>query len=679
MFRNLSLAKKLSLSFGLLLLLLLGVGLIGVRSMSISAQGFAEYRDLALENNLVGNIQANMLEVQLATKNFMKSKDKKELEEFRWHLQAFKELISRAENEVEEADRQQAIKSIAEDLIAYQEAFQKVIERMAEMDEQEKGTLNILGPQMEKTLTKLLHRAEQGGEIGTAYDAALGLRNVMLARLYVMKFFEQNTQAAVDRVQQERATFLQLLDNLAANVTDEAQQGLLGRIRADQDTYFSSFAKYVTATNARNVLISGTIDKIGPKVADMTVQLKEGIKKEQDTLGQQLQAANEAASNWVKMLTGSALLFGILVTGLLIKTITGPIIRGVALAREIALGDFSQRLNMNRADEIGQLGEALDNMADNLLRNAEAAQQIAAGNLNVEVQISSEKDGLGMALHEMVDSLNDLLAQVQTAGEQIASGSAQVADGSQSLSQGATEQASSLEEISSSVQELSHQTGFNAENSTQANLLSAKAKDSALSGNQQMEAMILAMAEINASSQNINKIIKVIDEIAFQTNLLALNAAVEAARAGQHGKGFAVVAEEVRNLAARSAKAAGETAEMIEASVVKAGDGVAIAENTAKSLEAIVVDITKVNDLIGEISVATNEQAQGVSQINIGLGQVDQVTQQNTASAEQSAAAAEELSSQAEQMRQLLMRFSLRDQNRLTNHGTGRSEQLRLT
>jgi methyl-accepting chemotaxis protein len=177
-----------------------------------------------------------------------------------------------------------------------------------------------------------------------------------------------------------------------------------------------------------------------------------------------------------------------------------------------------------------------------------------------------------------------------------------------------------------------------------------------------MSAMTEAMDEISRAGSDISKIIKTIDEIAFQTNLLALNAAVEAARAGQHGKGFAVVAEEVRNLAARSAKAARETADLIEGSVAKTRNGVEIAGETATALDEIVNGIGKVSDLVAEISAAGREQAEGIGQVNTGLGQIDQVTQQNTANAEESAAAAEELSGQAEELRRLLQRFRLDNQ-----------------
>lgn len=355
-----------------------------------------------------------------------------------------------------------------------------------------------------------------------------------------------------------------------------------------------------------------------------------------------------------------ALVVGAVLAFFVSRSITVPVRKGVELAGEIAKGDFSKRLKMDRSDEIGELADALDFMADGLQKNADLADQIAAGNLDVEVSLASEKDQLGHALRNMTASLNGILGQTMVAVEQVATGSSQVSDASQSLSQGATESASSLEEITSSMAEMASQTKLNAENATQASTLSGEARAAAENGNSQMKRLVGAMDEINQAGQSIGKIIKVIDEIAFQTNLLALNAAVEAARAGQHGKGFAVVAEEVRNLAARSAKAASETSELIEGSVKKAENGAAIADKTAKALEEIVSGITRATDLVGEIAAASSEQAQGIGQVNQGLGQIDQVTQQNTANAEESAAAAEELSGQATELRRLLSRFRLK-------------------
>ncbi len=360
------------------------------------------------------------------------------------------------------------------------------------------------------------------------------------------------------------------------------------------------------------------------------------------------------------ILTAVGTLVFLVISFLLNRSIIRPLGKALTLADTIRSGDLSQRLNMQSADEVGRLCKALDQMADSLEVKADLARQIADGDLTAEVQLASEQDQLGIALKRMVDNLNDLMGNVAMAGDQIASGSGEISSSSQDLSQGATTQAASLEEISASMSEMSSQTRQNAENAGQADGLSTEAKGAAERGSEQMEEMVQAMSEINEAGQNISKIIKVIDEIAFQTNLLALNAAVEAARAGQHGKGFAVVAEEVRNLAARSAKAAQETSELIEGSVAKTAKGSEVANRTAEVLDEIVGGITKVSDLVKEISVASNEQAQGIAEVTSGLNQVDQVTQQNTASAEESAAAAETLSSQALQLQQMLSRFRLK-------------------
>ncbi len=356
-----------------------------------------------------------------------------------------------------------------------------------------------------------------------------------------------------------------------------------------------------------------------------------------------------------------ALIVIIIITiSLVTRAIMRPLQAAVSAAKQVANGDLSATLGYNNKDEVGSLSSAINSLISSLRQKADEAEMIATGHLAFSASRLSEADAMGQAFVSMVDNLNDVLGEVQKASDQIDAGSQQVSDMAQALSQSATESAASLQEISSSINEVESQVKGSASNAEHANTLAQQAQDAAQVGSQRMTAMIKAMNEINEAGQDINKIIKVIDEIAFQTNLLALNAAVEAARAGQHGKGFAVVAEEVRNLAARSAKAADETAQLIEGSVGKAAHGTEIASSTAESLNEIVEYITKVTSLAGEIALASQQQAHGISQINQGLTHIDQAVQQNTATAEESAAASEELASQAAYLKRMLTRFELK-------------------
>ncbi len=249
------------------------------------------------------------------------------------------------------------------------------------------------------------------------------------------------------------------------------------------------------------------------------------------------------------------------------------------------------------------------------------------------------------SLSRVVQDLSDYSDHVNQAAVQVSSAS-------QTLAHGSGEQAASIEETSSSLEEMASMTKRNAENAQKANSLAREARSAADKGAEDMKAMNQAMEAIKISSDDIAKIIKTIDEIAFQTNILALNAAVEAARAGEAGMGFAVVADEVRNLAQRSAQAARETTAKIEGAILKTAQGVEISQKVAAALNEIVTRARQVDELASEVASASREQTQGITQINTAVGQMDKVTQSNAASAEQSAAAAQELNSQAELMRQ---------------------------
>lgn len=330
-----------------------------------------------------------------------------------------------------------------------------------------------------------------------------------------------------------------------------------------------------------------------------------------------------------------------------------------SVAKKIALGDINQKLERESNDEFGDLTEDFAHMIENIGEHAAITQRVAEGDLTLECKPISDADVMGIALKKMLYDNNKNLSVIKEAATKMASGANEVAGASNSLAEGTSEQASAIEEITASIEEIANGARLNAEDANRANELVQNTKSEAMRGNEQMKHMIEAMQDINDSSENISKIMKVIDDIAFQTNILALNASVEAARAGIHGKGFAVVADEVRNLASKSAEAAKDSAEMIEDSIKKVEIGSKLAVETASALEEIQESVENIATLVSSIADASVNQATSVNQINAGISQIADVVQTNSATSEECAAASSELLNLSAQLQQSVDKYKL--------------------
>jgi methyl-accepting chemotaxis protein len=291
----------------------------------------------------------------------------------------------------------------------------------------------------------------------------------------------------------------------------------------------------------------------------------------------------------------------------------------------------------------------------------QVARTVASGDLTSQIKASTrdETGQLLHALHDMNESLSQIVGQVRHGTVAIASASGQIATGNMDLSARTESQASALEETASSMEELTSTVKANADNARQADHLANSASSVASRGGEVVSQVVTTMGSINESSRKVVDIIAVIDGIAFQTNILALNAAVEAARAGEQGRGFAVVASEVRNLAARSSSAAKEIKELISSSVEQVDAGARLVAQAGATMEEVVASVQRVTDIVADISLATREQTDGIEQMNTAIMQMDQTTQQNAALVEQAAAAASAMSDQASELERLVARFRL--------------------
>ncbi|MCR5482657.1 MAG: hypothetical protein K6F52_07690 [Clostridia bacterium] len=352
-----------------------------------------------------------------------------------------------------------------------------------------------------------------------------------------------------------------------------------------------------------------------------------------------------------------------------LDAISAPILEINQVLNKVENGDLSATVKGSYQGLYNTMGEALNNTVGALnsiiSEISISLEELGNGNLNQTITREYKGDFMQIktSLNAIMDTLSDIISRIDSTAESVANGSRQLSSGAQALAQGATEQASSLQQLTSSIVDIASQTKKNAENAKNATVLSQSAKTSALLGNEQMKEMLDSMVAINESSSNIEKIIKVIDDIAFQTNILSLNAAVEAARAGEQGKGFAVVADEVRNLASKSAEAARTTSDLIQGSISKVTEGTKIANNTAEALAEIVDGIDKTATLVEEISAASENQSTAISEVNRGLEQVSKVVQQNSATSEESAAASEELYGEASTLNGMVATFKLKDRD----------------